>query len=196
MRSAAMRPEQKREATYEDLVALPSNMIGQIIAGELIASPRPASDHAVAASALESELYGPFQRGRGGPGGWWLIFEPELHFGKDVLVPDVAGWRRTRMPSVPRAPFFTLPPDWVCEVLSPSTAGLDRVRKKHIYAREGVEYVWLVDPVGLTLETFQYRNGQWVELGSWSGNDRVRAEPFEAIELELEVLWLSETPPP
>ena len=96
------------------------------------------------------------------------------------------------MPVIPRTPYFTLAPDWVCEVLSPSTAGLDRVRKKHIYAREGVEYVWLVDPVGRTLEVFQLQGGRWLELGAWSGNDRVRAAPFDALELELEVLWLPE----
>jgi Uma2 family endonuclease len=191
-----MRPEPKREATYEDLVALPAHRVGQIIAGELLSSPRPASDHAVASSTLGSELLGPFQRGRGGPGGWWIVDEPELHFGKDVLIPDLAGWKRTRMPSMPRVPFFSLAPDWICEVLSPSTAGLDRVRKKHIYAREGVEYVWLVDPVGRTQEAFQLRDGQWWELGSWSEEERVRAAPFDAIELELGALWLPDAPSP
>lgn len=191
-----MRPEQKREATYEDLLALPENMVGQIIAGELIASPRPANDHATASSALGGELYGPFQRGRGGPGGWWIVDEPELHLGKDVLVPDLAGWRRTKLPVVPRKPFFTLAPDWVCEVLSPSSVGIDRVRKKHIYAREGVEFVWLIDPVGRTLEAFQLREGRWLELGSWGDEDRVRVAPFEAIELELSALWLPEPPAP
>lgn len=190
-----MRPESQREATYEDLFGLPEHMTGQIIAGELIALPRPASDHAVASSTLGSELLGPFQRGRGGPGGWWIVDEPELHLRKDILVPDIAGWRRSRLPAVPRAPFFSIAPDWVCEVLSPSTAGLDRVRKKHIYAREGVEFVWLVDPVGRTLEAFQLQEGRWLELGSWSENDRVRVAPFDAIELELEALWLPEAPP-
>ncbi len=191
-----MRPAPKREATYEDLLAVPPHQVGQIIAGELIASPRPASDHAAASSSLGGELYGPFQRGRGGPGGWWIVDEPELHLGKDVLVPDLAGWRRTRMPDMPRVPFFSLAPDWVCEVLSPSTAGLDRVRKKHIDAREGVEYVWLVDPVGRTLEVFQLRDGQWLELGAWSGEDTIRAAPFDAIELELGALWIPEAPAP
>jgi Uma2 family endonuclease len=117
-----------------------------------------------------------------------------LHFGKDVLVPDLAGWRCTRLPIVPREPFFTLVPDWVCEVLSPSSVAMDRVRKKHIYAREGVEFVWLVDPVGRTLEAFQLQEGRWLELGSWGDDDRVRVAPFDAIELELSALWLPEAP--
>jgi Uma2 family endonuclease len=118
--------------------------------------------------------------------------EPELHLGRDVLVPDLAGWKRSRLPMVPREAFFSLAPDWVCEVLSPSTAALDRVRKKPVYAREGVEYVWFVDPVGRTLESFHLQEGRWVELGSWSGSDLVRAAPFDAIELELQALWLPE----
>ncbi len=113
-----------------------------------------------------------------------------------MLVPDLAGWRHSRLPVVPRKPYFTLAPDWVCEVLSPSTAGLDRVRKKHIYAREGVEFVWLVDPVGRTLEVFQLRDKQWVEQGAWSGDDRVRAPPFDALELEIGALWLPDAPTP
>jgi Uma2 family endonuclease len=187
-----VRPETQREAKYEDLLNLPDHLTGQIISGELIASPRPANDHTFASSALGSELQGPFQRGRGGPGGWWIMDEPEMHLGRDVLVPDLAGWRHSRLPMVPREAFFSLAPDWVCEVLSPSTAGLDRVRKKHIYAREGVEYVWFVDPVGHTLESFHLQEGRWVELGSWSGSDLVRAAPFDAIELELQALWLPE----
>ncbi|MCP3098293.1 Uma2 family endonuclease [Myxococcus sp. K15C18031901] len=186
----------KRPATYEDLVALPENMVGQIVDGELIALPRPASAHGRASSRLGGELYGAFERGRAGPGGWVFIDEPELHFGRDVLVPDLAGWRWERMPETPNAPFFTLAPDWVCEVLSPSTTTLDRVRKKRIYAREGVKYVWLIDPEARTLEAYLGDGRQWVELGTYSGNERVRVAPFEALELELGVLWLSERKAP
>ncbi|HZI08690.1 MAG TPA: Uma2 family endonuclease [Archangium sp.] len=185
-----------REATYEELVALPSHVVGELLEGELVASPRPASPHSAASLALGAELVGPFQRGRGGPGGWWFFTEPELHFGKNVLVPDLAGWRHSRMPTRSDVPNFTLAPDWVCEVLSPSTARIDRTVKKRIYARQGVEYVWLVDPVLRILEVLQRHEGRWLERGSWSGNARVRAEPFEALELELEALWFSESPGP
>ncbi|WP_253910641.1 Uma2 family endonuclease [Pyxidicoccus fallax] len=198
--SREMGNETKRPATYEDLLAellaLPEHMVGQIIDGELIAMPRPASPHAMAHSILFGELYSGVQRGRTGPGGWWFMDEPELHFGKDVLVPDLAGWRRERMPQVPRAPYFTLAPDWVCEVLSPSTASLDRKRKREIYAREGVNHVWLVDPDARTLEVFQLRDGQWVERGRYSAEDRARAEPFETFELELGALWPPELEAP
>ncbi|AGC41857.1 hypothetical protein MYSTI_00507 [Myxococcus stipitatus DSM 14675] len=187
----------KRPATYEDLLALPEHVVGQIIDGELIVMPRPASPHARANAHLFGELYGPFGRGRGGPGGWQLLMEPELHFGEDVLVPDLAGWRRERMtPEMSDAPYFTLAPDWVCEVLSPSTAAVDRVKKKCIYAREGVEHLWLVDPRARTLEVLRLSGQHWVELGTYSGDERVRAEPFEVLELELGILWQwSEQPP-
>ncbi|WP_425334860.1 Uma2 family endonuclease [Myxococcus stipitatus] len=190
-RSEAVGEGPKRPATYEDLLALPEHVVGQIIDGELVVMPRPANPHAIANSRLQGELYGPFERGRGGPGGWQLVVEPELHFGRDVLVPDLAGWRRERLPEVPPEPYFTLAPDWVCEVLSPSTEVVDRVKKKRIYAREGVEHIWLVNPNARTLEVFRLSGGQWVELGTYSGDERVRAEPFEALELELGVLWLS-----
>jgi len=126
----------RRPATYADLQALPEHVVGELISGELHISPRPAAPHTVAASRLGGGLSGPFDEGRGGPGGWIILDEPELHFGEDVLVPDLAGWRRERMPRPPRAAAFTLAPDWVCEVLSPSTAALDRGIKLPVYGRE------------------------------------------------------------
>jgi Uma2 family endonuclease len=187
--SSEMGKETKRPATYADLEALPKNMVGQIIDGELIAMPRPASPHAVARSVLGGLLLTAFQVGQRAPGGWWILNEPELHFGQDVLVPDIAGWRRERMPQMRSVLFFTLAPDWVCEVLSPSTASLDRKRKREIYARESVESVWLVDPDLRTLEVFRRQEGQWVQRGTYSGDARIRAEPFDALELELGALW-------
>jgi len=186
-----MSKRPNKPATYADLEALPPHQVGEILGGELFVSPRPAPRHAVASSALGGELFGPFQRGRGGSGGWWILDEPELHLGPDVLVPDLAGWRRERMPHIPDASFFTLAPDWVCEVLSPSTAKVDLVRKLPRYAEAGVRHAWLIDPVLLALEVFRVEEGRWVLLSTFTGNDRVRAEPFESIELELEALWLS-----
>ena len=186
----------EREELYETLRALPSHVVGEILGGKLFASPRPASPHSAASLALGAELIGPFQRKRGGPGGWWFFNEPELHCDQDVLVPDLAGWRRSRMPVRVPVPFFTLAPDWVCEVLSPSTARIDRTLKKQLYARAGVSFLWLVDPVLRVLEVLELHEGQWLERGSWSGRARVSAEPFAALELELEALWFSESPEP
>ena len=179
----------KRRATYEDLMAVPDIMIAEIIDGELVTQPRPASLHAIATSALLGDLRGPFQRGKGGPGGWIILFEPELHLHGDVLVPDIAGWRRERMPEAPDAAAFELAPDWVCEALSPSNPAHDRVRKMPIYTREKVAHLWLVDPRGRTLEAYRLEAGRWVVLGTWSDDAKVRVEPFEAMELELGELW-------
>jgi Uma2 family endonuclease len=179
----------RRRATYDDLLAVPEHLLAEIIDGELVTQPRPAFRHGRAVSSLEGELHGPFNRGRGGPGGWIVLVEPELHLHGDVLVPDVAGWRRERMPELPDAAASELPPDWLCEVLSPSTAGTDRAAKMPIYARERVGHVWLVDPVAQTLEAYRLEGGRWLQLGAWTGDARVRAEPFESFELELAVLW-------
>lgn len=181
-------------ARYEDLTALPPNVVGEIVDGELHVSPRPASAHARASSVLGTELGGPFDRGRGGPGGWVLLDEPELHLGPDVLVPDLAGWRRERMPEVPRVPFFTLAPDWVCEVISPSTARLDRVRKLRAYAREQVGHAWVVDPDARTLEVYQLHGEHYTLIAQHEDDERVRATPFDAIELELGALWIPAVP--
>lgn len=178
-----------RKASYADLEALPEHVVGELIDGELFVSPRPASRHALVASALGSELGGPFQQGRNGPGGWWIIDEPELHFDDDVLVPDLAGWRKERLPTFPEAPFFTLAPDWVCEVLSPSTARVDLGKKLPRYAHVGVRSAWLIDPGNRSIQVFRMENGSWVLAEGGSGDDVLRAEPFAAIDLELRRLW-------
>ena len=190
-----------RRATYDDLLELPENVVGEILDGELIVSPRPASPHALARSAIGGGLFPPFNRrggGTGGPGGWWILDEPELHLHGDVVVPDVAGWRRERMPSLPSTVAFELPPDWVCEVVSPSTTRIDRKRKMPIYAREQVAHLWLVDPLARTLEVLRLEGGRWSVLAVHAGDERVRAEPFDAIELELSSWWAGpeETPAP
>lgn len=178
-----------RRATYEDLLAVPEHLVAEIIDGELVTSPRPASLHARAASSVSGELYGPFDRGRGGPGGWVILYEPELHLLGHVLVPDLAGWRRTRMPEMPDATAFELAPDWVCEVLSPSTAVIDRARKVPIYAQAGVSHVWLVDPALQTLEALRLESGGYRLLGTTHGDVNVRMEPFDAVEIDLASLW-------
>jgi Uma2 family endonuclease len=169
---------------------LPSNQVGEIVDGELFASPRPAGAHSRVASKLGGRLDGPFDAGEGGPGGWIILDEPELHLGAAVLVPDLAGWRRERMPHVAEDLLaFELAPDWVCEVLSPSTNTIDRVRKLPVYAREGVPFAWLLEPIQRTLEVFQLQDGQWKTVGTWEGDAKVRAVPFDAIELDLSALW-------
>jgi Uma2 family endonuclease len=179
----------QRPATYEDLLALPENVVGEIIHGELVVSPRPAGPHTLAASSLGGELGGPFQRGKGGPGGWWILFEPELHLAEHVLVPDLAGWRRERMPQVPETSAFRIAPDWVCEVVSPASARTDRGAKALIYARHGVRHLWLVDPIAKTLDVWRNDAGHWTVVGVYGASETVRAEPFEAIELSLGPLW-------
>ena len=179
----------RRRATYEELLAVPDHLVAELINGALITHPRPASRHALASSVLGSELVGPFHRGKGGPGGWILLDEPELHLHGDVLVPDLAGWRRERMPELPDAAAFELAPDWVCEVLSPSTAATDRAEKMPIYAREGVPHLWLVDPIPRTSEAYRLEADRWTLLGTWRDDARVRVDPFADLELDLAGLW-------
>ena len=180
----------KKGATYADLYDVPDNFVTEMFDGDLYVSPRPAARHAHAASVLGGKLTEPFHNGRNGPGGWVILDEPELHVGDDVLVPDLAGWRRERMPEVPDEANFTIAPHWVCEVLSPSTETLDRGKKLRRYAHENVAHVWLVDPVRQMLEVLALRSGSWAVLAVHEGGAGVRAAPFDAIELELGELWI------
>lgn len=175
-------------ATYQDVLDAPPHMVAELVDGALHLQPRPAFPHAIASSSLATELGSPFQKGRGGPGGWWIVFEPELHLGPDVLVPDIASWRRDRMPA-PSGPWTDLAPDWLCEVLSPSTRSFDLVDKRRVYARCGVAHLWLVDPIDRTLEAFALRDGQWVLTAALRDADEVRVPPFDAIAFPLSELW-------
>lgn len=177
----------KKGASYDDLCEVPENFVAEMFDGDLYAFPRPALPHANAASTLLSEIHKSFHRK--GPGGWVILIEPELHFGRDVLVPDLAGWRRTRLPSVPPDAYLTLAPDWICEVLSTSTEAIDRGKKLRIYAREGVAHAWLVNPLAHTLEVLALEAGRWAQVGEHEGGAKVRAAPFDSIEIDLEALW-------
>ena len=188
-RRALRRRVPARKATYRDVLNAPPHKVAEVVEGALHLQPRPASRHALAGSSLSVEIGGPFQRGRGGPGGWWVLYEPELHFDRDILVPDFAGWRRERMPDYPDTPYFTLAPDWVCEILSPSTRTFDLEEKRPIYAREGVGHLWFVDPAARTLEAFALQEGTWTPAGSARNDEPVSFPPFEAVTFPLDALW-------
>ena len=179
----------RRRATYQDVLDAPAHLVAEIVAGTLYTHPRPAPRHTIATSVLGGELNPPFHRGRGGPGGWWILDEPELHLGEDILVPDLAGWRRDRMPELPDTPYFTLAPDWACEVLSASTRRMDLQGKRPIYAREGVGYLWLVDPTDRTLDAFELHEGKWLLIASAKDDEPVSVRPFDAITFSLGDLW-------
>ena len=182
----------KRRATYKDLYGIPENMTGQIIDGDLVVTPRPSTRHSYVASSLGAEIVPQyrFSRSGEGPGGWIILFEHELMLGEHLLVPDFSGWRKERFPGVPNENWISIPPDWVCEILSPSTARLDRVRKSPIYAQHEIPYLWLIDPNEKTLELFRLHAGKWLMLAAFAENDKVRAEPFQEVEIDLANLWL------
>jgi len=176
-------------ATYEDILNAPAHRVAEIVHGQLHTHPRPAPRHVQAHSSLCDELVSPYGKGRGGPGGWWILVEPELHLGPHVLVPDLAGWRRERMPRLPETAWFELAPDWVCEVLSPGTARLDRVEKLPIYAGSIVRHAWLVDPDIRTLEAYENQDGRWLLLKVFENDNPVSIAPFDAITFSLASLW-------
>lgn len=186
-----------KPATYADIEALPPSVVGEILFGKLVTHPRPAPQHAFAASSLGVEIAGPFQKGRGGPGGWIIIDEPEIHLGDHVVVPDIAGWRQERMPTLPTTAAFQVVPDWACEFLSPSTQRYDKGDKRQIYAEMGVDYLWYVDPVARVLEVFTRRDKEWVVGETFFEDDPVSAPPFDAITFSLGELWPKDiaTPP-
>lgn len=184
---ATPAPKDPSQALYEAYCAVPDHQRAEIVDGILYVSPRPAPRHANATSVLGGELNGAFQRGRGGPGGWWILDEPELQLVALAPVsPDLAGWRVARMPELPETAYFTLAPDWICEVLSKSTETLDRNKKLPLYAAHGVAHVWLVDPVAKTLEVHALAEHH---VRIYEGDLRIRAAPFDAIEIDLAALW-------
>jgi Uma2 family endonuclease len=179
-----------RRKLYEQLEALPPNKVGEIVDGLLIVSPRPSLPHAVAETALAGLLAPPFMFGRGGPGGWWILSEPELHFGDDVLVPDLAGWRRERLPQMPEVAACSVVPDWVCEIISPSNASLDRETKMTKYAHLAIPHAWVIDPGTRMLEPFTNDGTGWSAGQTLHGNVIARIPPFADVPLSLELLWI------
>jgi Uma2 family endonuclease len=178
----------KSSATYQDVIDAPPHRVAEIVDGELRLSPRPRTRHARSSSRLGAILDGPFDRGVAGPGGWLILDEPELHI-PEVVVPDLAGWRRERMIELPDVPYLELAPDWACEVLSPATADFDRTNKLPVYARARVSHAWLVDPAIRTLEVLRLDGSAWRLVGTWKGDAKVRAEPLDATEVDLSLLW-------
>ena len=182
-----------RPATYEDLLKVPDHLIAEIVEGELYTSPRPSGPHGRAMSVVDRRIGVAFDDGDGGPGGWWIAIEPEIHLGRDIFVPDVAGWRRERVPEYLTGLAWEVAPDWVCEVLSPSTARFDRIRKLPKYAEHQVAWAWLVDPAIQTLEIYRLERGQWVVASTHEGDDVIRPAPFDAVDFPLGALWLNPT---
>jgi len=181
-----------KPSAYEQLCALPENQVGEIIQGALHTQPRPAGPHGNAETGMSAALRPPFHLGRGGPGGWWILAEPEAHFVRDieVAVPDLAGWRRERMPEIPQGHRFEIVPDWVCEILSPGTMKKDRTLKLPLYARYGVAHCWLVDPIERTLEAYALRAGLWTLLATLRDEEAVSLPPFDAVSFPLAELWI------
>ncbi|MEW6262445.1 MAG: Uma2 family endonuclease [Thermodesulfobacteriota bacterium] len=180
----------KRKAVYDDLYTLPENMTGEIIEGELHAFPRPHARHGRMATRLGIRIGAPYDFGdSGGPGGWIILVETEVMLGENLLVPDLAGWRQERLPEPPKENWISIVPDWVCEILSPGTFRIDRVRKMPIYAASGVPYLWLIDPIAKLLETFKLKDGAWTVMGNYAEKDKARVEPFPEVEIDLANLW-------
>ncbi len=189
-RPAAPTHEPTPRATYQDVLDAPAHQVAEVINGALHTHPRPAMPHTRAASTLGNKIGGPFDYDAGGPGGWWIMDAPELHLGEAIIVPDLAGWRRQRMPQHPDTAYVTRPPDWVCEILSPSTREIDLLEKRPLYAHECVGYLWLIEPTDRTLEAFELHEGHWMLIASAKDDDPVTARPFDAITFSLGDLWI------
>ncbi len=182
---------QPKFTLYEQLQQLPAHLTGELLNGQLHAVPRPSWAHGQVETALSSDLHQAYGRGRGGLGGWWIIIEPEIHFvvNQEIMVPDIAGWRRERLPKPSATQKITTVPDWICEILSPSTKSKDREVKMPLYAHYGVSFAWLVDPLARTLEALECVAGNWQLLGQWSEDDQVTVKPFSEISIFLSDLW-------
>jgi Uma2 family endonuclease len=193
---SSLRRQLGRPATLQDLEALPPELKGEIIEGELYVQPRPRARHSRVETTVASALHGPYDLGQGGPGGWWILVEPGFEApGSPEISPDVAGWKRTRLPNLPTAASIQVVPDWICEVLSPGTRGYDVLKKRPFYARIGVPWLWYVDVEARTVTVSSLANGAWVENAVHGEGERVRLDPFPEIELDLASWWLGDGDP-
>jgi len=185
-------PPATQSALYRSLEALPEGLTGEILNGQIHAQSRPSLPHVMTGFMLGATLLDPFQKDIGGPDGWWIIIEPEVHFVQDieVTVPDLAGWRHERISHLPKGHRIEIVPDWVCEILSPYTASRGREVKMPLYAHYGVQYAWLIDPTKRMLETYRLAADAWIETGRFADANQVAVLPFEAVSLDLEALWL------
>ena len=187
-----------RFAIYEDLLRLPDDVRAEVLAGQIVTAPAPLPKHSRAQRALGRFIGGPFDDddGRGGPGGWWIFVEVDIAFGlHDIVRPDLAGWRRERLVAPGELRPISIRPDWVCEVLSPSTAARDKVQKRKLYAEHGVPHYWIIDVDARTLEAFSLEGGRWLLTGSYDEHDAASIPPFQAIELEIGRLFLPRKEP-
>jgi Uma2 family endonuclease len=194
-----MSESARRLATWEDLLTTPEDgRVWEVLNGQMEVQPRPLPRHNRTQARLSGKLSDPFDQGDGGPGGWWLLIEPEVRLAPhEIVVPDLAGWRRQRLPQFPETRPIDVTPDWVCEVVSPDDRGRDRVRKSDLYLRTGVPHYWILDPEDRVLEAYEARSGVWLRLGAWGDGDLARIPPFDAIEIDVSSLLvpLPETPP-
>jgi Uma2 family endonuclease len=173
---------------YEELLALPEDVVGELMDGELVVTPRPPALAASAKHALSAELARATVEAAGRHG-WWIFDEAKLRLGMNILVPDLTGWRRQRMPKRSEKKYFELAPDWACEVLSPPTAVIDRTRKLRIYASHGLCWLWVVDPPHRTVEVLWLEGDEWVVVCAFGGDDKVHIPPFDGVEIALASLW-------
>lgn len=185
-----------RLATYDDLLALPHDVRAEVLAGQIVTAPAPLPRHSKIQGAIRRFVGGPFDDddGHDGPGGWWIFVEVDIALGRhDIVHPDLSGWRRERLPNPADQRPITVVPDWICEILSPSTAARDRVTKRNLYAASGVRHYWIIDANARTLEAFELTGQRWLLSGSYTDDAVVRIAPFEEIELPVGRLFLPRT---
>ncbi|NOY90958.1 MAG: Uma2 family endonuclease [Deltaproteobacteria bacterium] len=192
-----MAPLARKLATYDDLLGLPNGLRAEVVRGQVVTSPAPLPQHSKIQRSLGGAIGGPFDDDPAGPGGWWIFLEVDVRFGAhDILRPDLSGWRRERLANPAELRPIDVTPDWVCEILSPSTAVRDRVEKRTIHADAGVPFLWMVDPWVRTLEAFTLERGHWLLTGTFGESATARIAPFDAIELPLSRLFLPRQEPP